>query len=121
MLWASREFLSPHYMVFVKTTGTHIVPKCISFFGNLQQINLIQYCNLYLSPSIIGTPFYLMDYVAGKIYKDPSLPGLDAESRKKVYTAMNKTIAKIHSVDVTEAGIADYGKHGEYEISFWYK
>jgi len=72
--------------------------------------------------SIIGTPFYLMDYVAGKIYKDPSLPGLDAESRKKVYTAMNKTIAKIHSVDVTEAGIADYGKHEGYvarQVKTW--
>ena len=51
----------------------------------------------------------MMDYVSGKIHKDPSLPGLDPESRKKVYAAMNKTIAKIHSVDVTDAGIADYG------------
>ena len=64
--------------------------------------------------SIIGTPFYLMDYVEGKIYKDPSLPGLSPEARGKVYSAMNQTIAKIHSVDVEKAGIADYGKHGDY-------
>ena len=55
----------------------------------------------------------MMDYVAGKIYKDPSLPGIDKESRKKVYAAMNKTIAKIHSVDVNVEDIADYGKHGK--------
>ena len=55
----------------------------------------------------------MMDFISGKIYKDPSLPELDPESRKKVYTAMNKTIAKIHSVDVTAAGISDYGKHGK--------
>ena len=54
-----------------------------------------------------------MDFVAGKIYKDPSLPNLDPESRKKVYSAMNKTIAKIHSIDIHEANIADYGNHGE--------
>lgn len=55
-----------------------------------------------------------MDYVEGKIYKDPSLPGLSPEARGKVYSAMNQTIAKIHSVDVEKAGIADYGKHGDY-------
>ena len=59
---------------------------------------------------IIGTPFYLMKYVSGKIYKDPSLPGVDPESRQKIYSAMNRTIAKIHSVDVNKAGLSDYGK-----------
>ena len=59
---------------------------------------------------IIGTPFYLMKYVPGKIYKDPSLPGVDPESRGKIYSAMNRTIAKIHSVDVKKAGLSDYGK-----------
>ena len=64
----------------------------------------------------------MMDFIPGKIYKDPSLPELDPESRKKVYAAMNKTIAKIHSVDVTAAGIADYGKHGkEILINAWCK
>ena len=55
----------------------------------------------------------MMEYVAGKIYKDPSLPDLSPEERRKVYSAMNQTIAKIHSVDVEKAGIADYGKHGK--------
>ena len=58
-----------------------------------------------------------MQFVAGKIYKDPSLPGLSPDERKAVYGAMNKTIAKIHSVDLDKAGIADYGKHGE--INCW--
>ena len=60
--------------------------------------------------SVIGTPFYIMNYVSGKIYKDPSLPGVDSETRIKIYRAMNKTIAKIHSVDVIKAGLSDYGK-----------
>ena len=59
---------------------------------------------------IIGTPFYLMDYVEGKIYKDPSLPGLEPDTRQKIYSAMNRTIARIHSVDVEKAGLSNYGK-----------
>ena len=59
---------------------------------------------------IIGTPFYIMDYVEGKIYKDPSLPGLEPETRQKIYSAMNRTIAKIHSVDVDKADLSNYGK-----------
>ena len=70
---------------------------------------------------IIGTPFYVMEYCEGKIYKDPSLPGLNPEQRRKVYKAMNETIAKIHSVNVEEAGIADYGKHGESSFIFEFK
>ena len=63
-----------------------------------------------------------MDYVEGKIYKDPSLPGLSPEARSAVYSVMNKTVAKIHSVDVEKAGIADYGKHGDYvrrQVKTW--
>ena len=41
---------------------------------------------------------------------DPSLPGLEPETRQKIYSSMNRTIAKIHSVDVEKAGLSDYGK-----------
>ena len=74
--------------------------------------------------SVIGTPFYLMEFVPGRIFKDPSLPGLSPEERRKVYGAMNQTIAKIHSVDLHKAGIADYGKHGDYvlrQVRTWAK
>ena len=45
--------------------------------------------------SVLGTPFYLMSYVPGRIFKDPSLPGLSPEDRRKVYAAMNRTIAQV--------------------------
>lgn len=66
--------------------------------------------------SVLGTPFYLMEHVQGRIFKDPSLPGLRPEERSQVYAAMNRTIATIHAVDVDAAGLADYGKHGEYVL-----
>nr|XP_060642043.1 acyl-CoA dehydrogenase family member 10 isoform X2 [Anolis sagrei ordinatus] len=75
-------------------------------------------------PSIIGTPFYLMEHCAGRIFKDPSLPGLEARQRMEIYTAMNRVLCKIHSVDIQVAGLEDYGKHGNYiqrQVQTWSK
>ncbi|XP_068101616.1 acyl-CoA dehydrogenase family member 10 isoform X2 [Hyperolius riggenbachi] len=74
--------------------------------------------------SIIGTPFYLMEYFTGRIFKDPALPGLDAKERKSIYATMNKVLCKIHSVDVKTAGLEDYGKQGAYiqrQVHTWTK
>ena len=46
-------------------------------------------------PSILGTPFYLMSYVPGRIFKNPALPGLEPQARTAVYAAMNRTIAQV--------------------------
>lgn len=73
-------------------------------------------------PSVLGTPFYVMDYVSGRIYKDPSLPGMSPDQRSKIYSAMGSTLSKIHSVDIQEAGIEDYGKQGDYvkrQVKTW--
>ena len=65
--------------------------------------------------TVLGTPFYLMEYVKGRIFKDPALPGLSEPDRAAVYSAMNGVLAKIHSVDVNHAGLGDYGKQdGSY-------
>ncbi|XP_061459477.1 acyl-CoA dehydrogenase family member 10 isoform X2 [Rhineura floridana] len=74
--------------------------------------------------SVIGTPFYLMDYCTGRIFKDPCLPGLEPSQRRAIYTAMNRVLCKIHSVDVRVAGLEDYGKHGNYiqrQVQTWSK
>lgn len=74
--------------------------------------------------SIIGTPFYLMEYCPGLVYKDPTLPGLEPSQRRAVYTAMNRVLCKIHSVDFKAAGLGDYGKHGDYiarQVQTWIK
>lgn len=68
-------------------------------------------------PRVIGTPFYLMEYCPGLIYKDPSLPGLEANQRRAIYTAMNRVLCKIHSVDLDTAGLGDYGRQGELEAA----
>ncbi|XP_048198876.1 acyl-CoA dehydrogenase family member 10 isoform X2 [Perognathus longimembris pacificus] len=73
---------------------------------------------------VIGTPFYLMEYCPGLIYKDPSLPGVDPSHRRAIYTAMNKVLCTIHSVDLKAAGLEGYGKQGDYlprQVQTWTK
>ncbi|XP_052024346.1 acyl-CoA dehydrogenase family member 10 isoform X2 [Apodemus sylvaticus] len=74
--------------------------------------------------SIIGTPFYLMEYCPGTIYKDPSLPGLEPSRRRAIYTAMNQVLCRIHSVDLQAAGLDSFGKQGDYiprQVQTWTK
>ncbi|MBV9286926.1 MAG: phosphotransferase family protein, partial [Hyphomicrobiales bacterium] len=72
--------------------------------------------------SIIGTPFYLMAYVEGRIFWDPALPELEREERAPIFDAMNEGLAKLHAIDVGAVGLSDYGKPGSYfarQLSRW--
>nr|XP_044988644.1 acyl-CoA dehydrogenase family member 10 [Jaculus jaculus] len=74
--------------------------------------------------SIIGTPFYVMEYCPGIIYKDPSLPGMEPSQRRAIYTAMNQVLCKIHSVDLQALGLDSFGKQGNYlprQVQTWTK
>jgi aminoglycoside phosphotransferase (APT) family kinase protein len=77
---------------------------------------------LCMDEHVIGTPFYVMDYVEGRILWDPLLPDMQPTERTAIFAAMNHTIAALHSVDYAAIGLADYGKPGEYiarQVSRW--
>ncbi len=63
---------------------------------------------------VIGSAFYLMEHVEGRIFWDPALPGMDAAERAAVYDSMNETLARLHGLDAAALGLADYGKPGDY-------
>ncbi len=68
---------------------------------------------------VIGTPFFVMSYVKGRIVRDPTLPGMDAAA---VYHASVDTLADLHEVDWAARGLADYGKPAQYvsrQIARW--
>ncbi len=65
-------------------------------------------------PSIIGTPFYLMDYIPGRIFEKPDLPDLNHFQRKAAYHAFAETLAALHEVDFRAAGLGDYGRTEGY-------
>jgi aminoglycoside phosphotransferase (APT) family kinase protein len=63
---------------------------------------------------VIGTVFYLMAFVDGRVLWDPALPELKREDRRPIYDSMNEGLARLHSIDVAAAGLSDYGKPGSY-------
>lgn len=73
--------------------------------------------------SPIGRMFYVMAFVDGRILWDPALPEVtDPAERGAMYDAMNATLARLHAVDVEAAGLADYGRPGNYferQIARW--
>ena len=65
-------------------------------------------------PSIIGTSFFVMDYVSGRIFDDVSLPGIAADKRAGIYDSMVQTLAALHGVNFHAAGLDDFGRVGGY-------
>jgi len=65
--------------------------------------------------SIVGTPFYVMAHVKGRIFRDPTIPeARDADERAAIFEGMIDTLARIHQVDWDAMGLADFGKPGNY-------
>ena len=75
-------------------------------------------------PDIIGTSFYVMDYLEGRIFRDATLPGLSPAERAEIYDQLNATLAKLHQVDYEAVGLGDFGRPGGYferQIARWTK
>ena len=73
---------------------------------------------------VIGSMFYLMEYLDGRVFWDPALPELNGEDRGAVYDDMNRVLAALHSVDVNAVDLADYGRPGNYferQVNRWSK
>lgn len=69
------------------------------------------YCN---DRSIIGTEFVVMQYLDGRVFRDPQLPGLTLGERKAIYDSMNKVLVALHAVDFAALGLADFGRPENY-------
>jgi aminoglycoside phosphotransferase (APT) family kinase protein len=72
--------------------------------------------------AVIGTAFYVMEHVKGRILWDPALPGMDPIERASIFDSMNRVIAALRKVDHQRVGLADFGKPGNYfarQIGRW--
>jgi aminoglycoside phosphotransferase (APT) family kinase protein len=81
-------------------------------------------CLLCEDESIIGTMFYVMEHVEGRIYWGPLLPDQTPQQRHAIYHAMNETFARLHNLDWRALGLDDFGKPGNYvarQIARWTK
>lgn len=63
---------------------------------------------------VVGTMFYVMDWVDGRIFWVPHLPDLAPGERAGIYDSMNETIARLHTLDVAAAGLGDFGRPEGY-------
>jgi aminoglycoside phosphotransferase (APT) family kinase protein len=71
---------------------------------------------------VIGTPFYLMERLTGRVFSSYALPDSTPAERRAMYFAMADTMAKLHRVDVNAVGLADFGRPGNYfarQIARW--
>ena len=74
--------------------------------------------------SVIGTAFYVMDYVEGRVLWDPALPGMTREQRAAIWDEQNRVMAQLHLVDYRKVGLEDFGKPGNYigrQVERWSK
>jgi len=79
------------------------------------------YC-LCEDPGVIGTAFFVMEYVDGRVLWDPTLPGMAPAERSAIFDEINRVIALLHNVDPAKIGLADFGKAGNYfarQIDRW--
>ena len=108
VLVPSAHAVDREYRVLTAVAGTGLpVPHTHVFCGD---------------PAVIGTPFYVMDYVEGRIFTDPRLPGLAPAERAAIYDAMNATLARLHGLDWRAAGLATFGLPGRYvkrQVAAW--
>lgn len=81
------------------------------------------YC-LCEDAGIIGTKFYVMEMVAGRLFTEALLPTLTAPERKAIYLDLARVMARLHRVDPAAVGLADFGRPGNYyerQIARWSK
>jgi aminoglycoside phosphotransferase (APT) family kinase protein len=74
--------------------------------------------------SVIGTPFYVMEHLEGRVFWDPTLPELPREARRGIFDAMVATLADLHNLDPAALGLADFGRAEGYvarQVARWSK
>lgn len=104
--------------------GAHAIEREARVLGALEGAGfpVPHVYGLCTDDGVIGTWFYVMEMVEGRIFWDATLPGMTRDARAAVFDAMNETIARLHGIDYVAAGLADYGRPGSFfarQIGRW--
>src|SRR5947208_3971839 len=106
--------------------SAHAVDREFRVISALHQQNFpvarpLFYC---ADASVVGTPFYVMEHVAGHVVWEPHLPDAQPGNRAAIYDAMNATLARLHSFDPAALGLSDFGRGENYvarQVERWSK
>ena len=106
--------------------GAHAVDREFRILSALEStdVPVAKAYHLCEDDNIIGSMFYVMEYVEGRILWDPVLPGMTPEQRSAIYTEMNRVLAALHSVNIVDNDLESFGKPGDYfarQINTWTK
>lgn len=63
---------------------------------------------------VVGTPFYIMERLPGRVFSECALPDMAPEERRAIYMGMAQAMAALHQVDWAAIGLSDYGRQGSY-------
>jgi aminoglycoside phosphotransferase (APT) family kinase protein len=104
--------------------GAHAVDREAKVLSALKSIGfpVPRVHGLCTDDNVIGTPFFIMDMVEGRIFWDATLPQVSRSDRPDYFHAMNETLARLHLVDYAAIGLSDYGRPGNYferQIARW--
>ncbi len=101
-LLPSAHAVDREYRVIAALTATDVpAPRAVLFCGD---------------PAVIGTPFYVMERLDGRVFHDATLPGIGPEARRRMFRSMAETLAALHNVEPQACGLADYGRAGNYFV-----
>ncbi len=104
--------------------GAHAVEREAKVLVGLEQANfpVAHVYGLCTDDAVIGSWFYVMDMVEGRIFWDATVPGVSRTERAAIFDAMNAAMAQLHGVDYQAVGLGDYGRPGNYferQIARW--
>jgi aminoglycoside phosphotransferase (APT) family kinase protein len=109
-LLPSAHAVDREFRVISALAGTNVpVPRALAFCADR---------------GVIGTPFYVMERLDGRVFHDCTLPGVAPSERGRMYTAMAQTLAALRNVDPASIGLGDFGRPGGYfarQIVRWTK
>jgi aminoglycoside phosphotransferase (APT) family kinase protein len=107
-------------------TGAHAVDREAQVLTALGQTGfpVPHVHGLCTDDAVLGTWFYVMDMVDGRIVWDATFPEVSRDQRQLYFDAMNATLARLHMIDFAAIGLSDYGRAGNYfqrQIARWSK
>jgi aminoglycoside phosphotransferase (APT) family kinase protein len=109
-----------HRMVLRKKPEGDVLPSAHAVDREYRVMSALSSSGLPVPPTVlfhagdevVGTSFYVMDRVEGRVFADNALPGMEPAERRAIYLAMAETMAQLHRVDWRAAGLADFGREG---------
>lgn len=106
--------------------GAHAVDREFKVLSALAgtDVPVAKALHLCSDDNVLGSMFYVMEHKQGRVLWLPHLPEQSKQDRTEIYTEMNRVLAALHSVNVDEVGLSDYGKKGGYferQINTWTK